>query len=159
MTPFRGWAAHSSGAALERLDFDPGALDAEDVEIAVEYCGVCHSDLAMVDSEWFPTSYPVVPGHEVVGTIVAVGPNAKGRSVGQRVGLGCTARAVCTAIFVWAVSKTCVASASPPSSAAMVALPTRCVRIGVGPCPSPRGWTLRWPARSCVAAALPFCPL
>ena len=88
MTSFRGWAAHSSGAALERLDFDPGALDAEDVEIAVEYCGVCHSDLAMVDSEWFPTSYPVVPGHEVVGVITAVGPNAKGRSVGQRVGLG-----------------------------------------------------------------------
>ena len=88
MTHFRGWAAHSKTDPLERLDFDPGPMDAEDVEIAVEYCGVCHSDLAMVESEWFPTSYPVVPGHEVVGTIVAVGPNAKGRSVGQRVGLG-----------------------------------------------------------------------
>lgn len=88
MTPFRGWAAPSKAAPLERLNFDPGPLDAEDVEITVEYCGVCHSDLAMVDSEWFPTTYPVVPGHEVVGTIVAVGPNAKGRSVGQRVGVG-----------------------------------------------------------------------
>ena len=88
MTTFRGWAATRSGAPLERLDFDPGTLDAEDVEIAVEYCGVCHSDLAMVDSEWFPASYPLVPGHEIVGTIVAVGPQAKGRSVGQRVGLG-----------------------------------------------------------------------
>ncbi len=87
MTQFRGWAAPSKSAPLERLDFDPGPMDAEDVEIAVEFCGVCHSDLAMVDSEWFPASYPVVPGHEVVGTITAVGPNAKGRSVGQRVGL------------------------------------------------------------------------
>lgn len=42
----------------------------------------------MVDSEWFPVSYPVVPGHEVVGTIVAAGPHVKGRTLGQRVGLG-----------------------------------------------------------------------
>ncbi len=88
MTTFHGWAAHASGAPLQPLSFDPGPMDAEDVEIAVEYCGVCHSDLAMVDSEWFPTNYPVVPGHEVVGTIVAVGPQAKGRAVGQRVGVG-----------------------------------------------------------------------
>lgn len=88
MTVFRAWAATRSGGPLERFDFDPGALDPEDVEIAVEHCGVCHSDLAMVDSEWFPASYPLVPGHEVVGTIVAVGAQAKGRSVGQRVGLG-----------------------------------------------------------------------
>lgn len=88
MTLFRGWAAHRSGGALERFDFDPGALDAEDVEIVVEHCGVCHSDLAMVDSEWFPVTYPMVPGHEVVGRIVTVGAQAKGRSVGQRVGLG-----------------------------------------------------------------------
>ncbi len=88
MTTFNGWAAHASNAPLEPIAFDPGLMHPEDVEIAVEYCGVCHSDLAMVDSEWFPTNYPVVPGHEVVGTIVAVGPQAKGRTVGQRVGVG-----------------------------------------------------------------------
>lgn len=88
MTTFRGWAAPGKSADLQRLDYDPGTMGAEEVEIAVEYCGICHSDLAMVDSEWFPVSYPVVPGHEVVGTIVAVGPQVKGRSVGQRVGLG-----------------------------------------------------------------------
>jgi uncharacterized zinc-type alcohol dehydrogenase-like protein len=54
MTLFRAWAATHAGSALERLDYDPGVLHPEDVEIAVEYCGVCHSDLAMVDSEWFP---------------------------------------------------------------------------------------------------------
>ena len=83
MTTFRGWAATKASSALERLDFDPGALQPEEVEIAVEYCGVCHSDLAMVDSEWFPATYPLVPGHEVIGTVVAVGDQAKGRSVGQ----------------------------------------------------------------------------
>ena len=88
MTQFRAWAALKSGGPMERLDFDPGAMDAEDVEIEIEHCGVCHSDLAMIDSEWFPANYPVVPGHEVVGRIVAVGANAKGRSVGQRVGIG-----------------------------------------------------------------------
>jgi uncharacterized zinc-type alcohol dehydrogenase-like protein len=64
MTLFRAWAATHAGSALERLDYDPGVLHPEDVEIAVEYCGVCHSDLAMVDSEWFPATYPLVPGHE-----------------------------------------------------------------------------------------------
>ncbi len=88
MTTFNGWAAHARNAPLEPIAFDPGLMHPEDVEIAVAYCGVCHSDLAMVDSEWFPTNYPVVPGHEVVGTIVAVGPQAKGRTVGQRVGVG-----------------------------------------------------------------------
>ena len=88
MTMFRGWAAPGKGAELQRFDFDPGALGPEEVEIAVEHCGICHSDLAMVDSEWFPVSYPVVPGHEVVGTIVAAGPHVKGRTLGQRVGLG-----------------------------------------------------------------------
>ena len=88
MTSFHGWAAHNNSSPLQPFSFDPGPMDAEDVEIAVEYCGVCHSDVAMIDSEWFPVSYPVVPGHEVVGTIVAVGPQAKGRVVGERVGLG-----------------------------------------------------------------------
>ena len=95
MQQFRAWAAHKAGAALERMDYDPGPLQGEDVEIAVEHCGICHSDLAMIDSEWFPASYPVVPGHEVIGTIVAVGPHCKGRSVGQRVGLGWHSHSCC----------------------------------------------------------------
>lgn len=88
MSTFRAWAAMKSGGPMERLDFDPGAMGPEEVEIEVEHCGVCHSDLAMVDSEWFPANYPVVPGHEVIGRIVAVGDQVKGRSLGQRVGIG-----------------------------------------------------------------------
>ena len=56
MAMFRAWAATQAGGPLQRMDFDPGTLHPEDVEIAVEHCGVCHSDLAMVDSEWFPAS-------------------------------------------------------------------------------------------------------
>ena len=96
---FRAWAATSAGSPLERLDYDPGELHPEDVEIAVEYCGVCHSDLAMVDSEWFPATYPLVPGHEIIGTITAVDAQVKGRSVGQRVGIAWHSKNCCHCNF------------------------------------------------------------
>ncbi|MBI1348522.1 alcohol dehydrogenase catalytic domain-containing protein [bacterium] len=85
---FRGYAAKTRGGQLERFDYDPGPLADDDVEIAVQYCGVCHSDLSMVNNEWGMTSYPVIPGHEVVGKIVAVGSGVTTLQVGQRVGLG-----------------------------------------------------------------------
>ncbi len=88
MSQFRAWAATGAGAALQRFDFDPGVLDPEEVEVQVEHCGICHSDLAMIDSEWGPSSYPLVPGHEVVGRVVALGDQAKGLALGQRVGIG-----------------------------------------------------------------------
>jgi len=58
------------------------------VEIDVHYCGICHSDINVIDSDWGPTQYPVVAGHEVVGKIGAIGKQVKGLSVGQIVGLG-----------------------------------------------------------------------
>jgi alcohol/geraniol dehydrogenase (NADP+) len=88
MTTFHAWAAHNTGGPLQPFDYDPGPLDAEDVEITVEHCGICHSDLALIDSEWGPTNYPIVPGHEVVGRVTAVGPQVKGLQLGQRVGVG-----------------------------------------------------------------------
>jgi len=71
---------------LEPLDLGP--LGAEDVEVAVEQCGLCHSDLSVLNNEWGISQYPAILGHEVVGLITAVGPNAKGLKVGQRVGVG-----------------------------------------------------------------------
>lgn len=88
MTTFHAYAATSAAAPLVPHSFDPGPMDPEEVEIAIEHCGICHSDLAMVDSEWFPATYPVVPGHEIIGTVVAMGAQAKGLQVGQRVGVG-----------------------------------------------------------------------
>jgi uncharacterized zinc-type alcohol dehydrogenase-like protein len=88
MSLFHAWAAQTAGGHLQPFDYDPGPLDAEDVEIQVEHCGICHSDLAMIDSEWGASTYPVVPGHEVVGRVVAAGPRVLGLQVGQRVGVG-----------------------------------------------------------------------
>ncbi|HYE34263.1 NADPH-dependent aldehyde reductase Ahr [Methylocaldum sp.] len=88
MNAIRAWAARSAGRALEPYEFDPGPLGPEEVEIAVEYCGICHSDLSVIDNEWGISTYPVVPGHEAVGRVVALGDQAKGLTLGQRVGVG-----------------------------------------------------------------------
>ena len=71
---------------LETVDLEP--LGAEDVEVAVEYCGLCHSDLSILNNEWGLSRYPAILGHEVIGRVTALGPNAKGLQVGQRVGVG-----------------------------------------------------------------------
>jgi uncharacterized zinc-type alcohol dehydrogenase-like protein len=94
MNRIRAWAAPKAGAPLESFEFDPGPLGAEEVEIAVEHCGICHSDLSMLDNEWGITRYPFVPGHEAIGRVAALGDAAaaKGLHVGQRVGVGWSAR-------------------------------------------------------------------
>jgi uncharacterized zinc-type alcohol dehydrogenase-like protein len=88
MSTIHAWAAHAAGARLEPFEYDPGPLGDEQVEIAIEHCGICHSDLSMLDNEWGMTVYPFVPGHEGIGRVVARGPQALGLSVGQRVGIG-----------------------------------------------------------------------
>jgi len=85
---FHGWALTEKGKPLVPHEFDAGVLRPEQVQLKVESCGVCHSDLSMVDNEWGMTNYPLVPGHEVIGIVEAVGEQAKGLSVGDRVGLG-----------------------------------------------------------------------
>lgn len=84
----KGWAATAANRPLEPFEYDPGSLGADDVEIAVEHCGVCHSDVSMMSNEWGITTYPIIPGHEVIGRVVALGSNAKGLTMGQRVGIG-----------------------------------------------------------------------
>lgn len=88
MTEIRGWAAHGPKQKLVPFSYNAGPLGAEEVEIVIEYCGLCYSDLSMINNDWAMTQYPVIPGHEVVGLIVAVGEHAKGLRVGQRVGVG-----------------------------------------------------------------------
>jgi uncharacterized zinc-type alcohol dehydrogenase-like protein len=85
---FKAYAATARGGKLEPFEFDPGPLGDDQVEIAVSHCGICHSDLSMLDNEWGMTAYPFVPGHEIVGTIAAVGPHVKHLQVGRRIGLG-----------------------------------------------------------------------
>ena len=87
-TAIHAWAATASSQALTPFEYEPGPLHPEQVEIRVEHCGICHSDLSMLDNEWKRTVYPFVPGHEVVGRVVARGEQVKGVNVGDRVGLG-----------------------------------------------------------------------
>ncbi|EDY84203.1 Alcohol dehydrogenase GroES-like domain family [Verrucomicrobiia bacterium DG1235] len=84
----KAYATHTPGGKLEPFEYDPGELAPTDVEINVEHCGICHSDLSMLNNEWGMTTYPFVPGHEVVGTIGAIGSDVKNLAPGQRVGLG-----------------------------------------------------------------------
>jgi len=84
----RAYAAQEPGARLERFDFDAGPLGPEQVEIDVIACGICHSDLSMLNNDWSVSNYPLVPGHEVVGTIAEVGANVRRHKVGDTVGLG-----------------------------------------------------------------------
>jgi len=82
------YAATSAGGLLEPFSYDPGPLGPHEVEIAVTHCGICHSDLSMLNNEWGMSQYPLVPGHEVIGTLAAKGDAVTGLQLGQRVGLG-----------------------------------------------------------------------
>jgi uncharacterized zinc-type alcohol dehydrogenase-like protein len=84
----KAYAAFSAGGELKPFEYDPGPLRPHDVEINVVACGICHSDLSMLDNDWGMTTYPFVPGHEVVGTIASVGEQVSHLKVGDKVGLG-----------------------------------------------------------------------
>ncbi|HMP80394.1 MAG TPA: NAD(P)-dependent alcohol dehydrogenase [Pirellulaceae bacterium] len=88
MIETRSWAARSQSGKFEPASFTPGPSGPEEVEIAVEYCGICHSDLSMLDNAWNMTQYPFVGGHEVIGRVVEVGPQVRGLKLGDRVGVG-----------------------------------------------------------------------
>ncbi len=87
-TSIRAYAAPTPHAALQPFTYDPGELGPEEVEIQVTHCGICHSDISMLDNEWGLSKFPFVPGHEAVGKVVALGEEAKGLKIGQRVGRG-----------------------------------------------------------------------
>lgn len=84
----KAFAALEPQGKLQPFEYDPGVLKPDEVEIEVEYCGICHSDLSIIDNEWGATQYPVVAGHEVVGKIAAIGDRIKHLQIGQMVGLG-----------------------------------------------------------------------
>ncbi|WP_336366487.1 NAD(P)-dependent alcohol dehydrogenase [Marinobacter sp. C2H3] len=85
----KAYGAYASDKPLESMDIYRREPGAEDVQIDIQYCGICHSDLHQVRSEWEGTHYPCVPGHEIVGRVTAVGGNVSGFKVGDIVGVGC----------------------------------------------------------------------
>jgi uncharacterized zinc-type alcohol dehydrogenase-like protein len=88
MPQIHALAASKPKGKLEPFTYDPGPLGPDQVEIAVRYCGVCHSDLSMYNNDWGLTAYPFVPGHEAIGTVTAIGDNVHAVQKGQTVGLG-----------------------------------------------------------------------
>lgn len=102
MTSARGYAAHSAGAPLVPWDFERRDPQTRDVQIDIEYAGICHSDIHQVREEWGTAIFPMVPGHEIVGRVSALGSAVTEFAVGQRVGVGvyidsCRVCANCTA--------------------------------------------------------------
>jgi alcohol dehydrogenase (NADP+) len=88
-TPVKGYAAHSPTGRLGLFTFDRRRPRADDVVIEILYCGVCHSDLHNVRNDWGNAQYPMVPGHEIIGRVVDVGPEVTRFKAGDRVGVGC----------------------------------------------------------------------
>ncbi len=88
-TTVKAFGNESAEALLEQLNISRRKPTPHDVEIDILYCGVCHSDLHTARSEWGPSMYPCVPGHEIVGKVIRVGDHVKKFKVGDTVGVGC----------------------------------------------------------------------
>lgn len=84
----RAYAATEPRGKLEEFEYDPGELGPDEVEIQVDYCGLCHSDYSMWGNDWGMSAYPFVPGHEVAGRVLEKGSDVNHLEVGQKVGLG-----------------------------------------------------------------------
>lgn len=89
MSQVKGFAAQSAESALAPFSFERRAPRPDDVAIAIDYCGVCHTDIHFAENDWGRTNYPVVPGHEIIGRVTAVGSEVTGFQVGDAVGVGC----------------------------------------------------------------------
>jgi uncharacterized zinc-type alcohol dehydrogenase-like protein len=85
----RGYAATDADQPLVPFTFERREPNADDVVIAIQYCGVCHSDIHTVRNEWRNAVYPIVPGHEIVGVVTAIGANVSKFKIGDKVGVGC----------------------------------------------------------------------
>jgi uncharacterized zinc-type alcohol dehydrogenase-like protein len=83
-----GLAVHAAGAQVVAYKYDPGELKANEVEVKISHCGVCRSDVHLIDNDWGNSKYPFIPGHEIVGKVSAIGSEVRDVKVGERVGIG-----------------------------------------------------------------------
>ena len=89
MIKTHGYAAHSATTSPVPFDYEHREPSPHDVHIAIEYCGICHSDIHQARNEWGNAIYPMVPGHEIIGIVKEVGSAVTKFKVGDRAGIGC----------------------------------------------------------------------
>lgn len=89
MANAQGYAAESANSKLAPISFERREPRPDDVSIEIDYCGVCHTDIHFAQNDWGVSQFPVVPGHEIIGRVTAVGPDVKSYKVGDTVGVGC----------------------------------------------------------------------
>ena len=160
---------HAATSGLEPMTIERRQPGPHDVQIDIAYCGVCHSDLHTVRSEWQGTLYPCVPGHEIVGHVTAIGGEVTEFQVGDTVGVGCLVRQLSALRLVrrraGAVLRTRdhgtysphfkTAPGPYPPGRLFPAHPVAQRQIRPAPSVTPRSsWPPRWP-RLCSAPALP----
>lgn len=84
----KGYAAFTKKADLKLFEYEPKKLDDKDVLIEITHCGICHSDLHLIDNDWQSSRYPFIPGHEIIGNVIGKGDKVTALEIGQRVGVG-----------------------------------------------------------------------
>ena len=89
MSTTKAYSASSTKALVLPTEIERRPVAANDVQIAIEHCGVCHTDIHFVNNDWGMTNYPVVPGHEIVGRVTEVGSAVSKFKVGDRAAIGC----------------------------------------------------------------------
>ncbi len=87
MSEIHGLAVHAAGAQLLPYRYEPGELEVTRLRSKISHCGVCHCDIHLIDNDWGMSKYPFIPGHEIVGTVTAVGSEVTGPD-GWRAGGG-----------------------------------------------------------------------
>ena len=84
----KAYAAKAAKQTLEPYEYEAQPLGPWDIEVAITHCGICHSDISLIDNEWGSSLYPLVPGHEIVGKVTSCGTNVTDLKAGDRVGIG-----------------------------------------------------------------------
>ena len=88
MPEIQGLAAHAAGAELLSFRYKVADLAPSEIEVRISHCGVCHSDVHLIDNDWGMSKYPFIPGHEIIGTVHALGSAVGNVKLGDRVGVG-----------------------------------------------------------------------
>src|SRR5450631_1050028 len=155
MGSINGYAAHAAGAELLPYKYSPGTLKPNDVEIQISHCGICHSDIHLINNDWGISEFPFIPGHEIVGKITALGSEVTTLSIGQRVGLGWQSNSCGVCEWCLQGKENLCAASQGTASTEMAAMLMRFAPTPASSSRSRKSWRAKTPLR-CSAAASRF---